>query len=351
MRHYDHDHGRDMHTSADGSFSVEQTSVPSRSHVRQPDIVTPPRVVTRPVPGARQLSDSMVPDFDSGYFSHRREDRALLTQLGKDTLQSVTEDERADLQAGRQPYPVYDSHLEHHPGMPPNSYPFEDDFGRFAPVGMTFKEHLQYAMPSGSIGVEIGGPGRNLFRGFDPDVFSRTYGMTLVEPRSDEEKAADAEIGHTIIDGDFRKTWETLEKDLDGEKVNLVISRLVGGKVVQPYDPYALARDFDRAYAIVSDDRGLIYTSVPDILEPVIVPWAMKMQKEYDSTVGVDLHQNDLGFHLEVEKLPGAPKRLPLLDSREVMHHYNQAFAHRPKYIPLHEMVRRQHERIGHLKP
>ena len=48
-----------------------------------------------------------------------------------------------------------------------------------------------------------------------------------------------------------------------------------------------------------------MYMGVPQIMEPLLLPWAQKIQEQYDGELGIDVVDGVMDFYIELEKLPG----------------------------------------------
>lgn len=289
-----------------------------------------------------------IPDYERGYFSPRRRDREILKLASDLAVQSAIAAEKASIAAGRKlqdVYDIYDSPLETPSGRLMGPYSFTYDFQPFASPEQTFREYIESTVPEHAVGVEIGGPGRALFRGFTPGTFETTIAMTLADPRTPEQKEEDEALGHSIIEGDFRENWDELKERLDGRKVHVLFARMQGGDAALPQDPYHLSQQLNKAYSFVDENRGKILAGVPKIMEPIVRPWVREIITYHSDVLGVELSPGALKSNIEIEKLPGAPEELPMLSARDIRRHYEKHMEGQPKYLTQEEMVRRQEER------
>jgi hypothetical protein len=269
-----------------------------------------------------------------GNFSPRVVVRAMTKEESADAIARVTEGERKLYEGGKKIYKWYDSPLDY----PDKSrgdidevaadfengiYPYALDFDGFVPRGQTFTEYVNGKLPHDAIGIDVGGPGSAVFSVLDT---KESYGMTLNDFRSDEQKEADKAHGHDIIPGDFQTTWEDLDDRLGDRKAHVIFGRIIGAEQFLPQDPYFMYEQADNVYQRLSSEHGTLFVPVPKVIVPIAVPWILKTADEHGDTVVTRLANGPQGFSLQIEKRPGAPEHLPALSAREVRKGYTTFF-------------------------
>lgn len=173
-------------------------------------------------------------------------------------------------------------------------------------------------------GLELGGPGTELFRGFSPGFFAASAGICLVDVRgrnvleqSAQQKIKD-EINHRVVEGNIihPKTQDEALEQLGGS-VDLVILRMYGGIGGIPDDPFFVGKMAARTYQQLAVN-GLIFSEVPRGARPYIKDWVTRVKGEYPE---LDAQHRSLRGRdvVRIHKTPGAPAKLPLLGVRAVL--------------------------------
>jgi len=178
-----------------------------------------------------------------------------------------------------------------------------------------------------AIGLEFGGIGSGVFHSFSPGVFAKSVGVTLVDHRDGEElaqsKKEDKKINHETLEGDIfdLKTYESLNKLLEGKKVDFIVSRMAKGLEFVPVEPYTVSKILKIWYELLAEE-GIMFVQTPIAFNNLLKDWAEKIKKECKS---LEISFFASGFcdvdgcsSFRLRKLPGAPKELPLLDPRSV---------------------------------
>lgn len=147
---------------------------------------------------------------------------------------------------------------------------YERDFHDVLSPFESFNEFLKkvYASKKGQlIGIELGGPGVNLFEGFERDIFKKTAGITLKKLPEHEGK-----INHEVIEADVflrdsqgGRSWNTVLDWVEKNgKPDFIIERMVG--------PLGSIRDkqfflmiLDRWYKILNEN-GCMFIQLPKII-------------------------------------------------------------------------------------
>lgn len=96
-----------------------------------------------------------------------------------------------------------------------------------------------------SIGLELGGQGKNLFKDFEkasPGIFSRSISLTLAEhPVPESAAPEEVPLDHTILEGDMLDpaALDRLEAALGGKKVQFIVLRIAAGwDSIATQEPY-----------------------------------------------------------------------------------------------------------------
>jgi hypothetical protein len=328
-------HAQGFHRHGPGTPRYDDPAFEGRG---QDDATDEGRTSRRRIVVTKEDRDEYRRNINDGYFSHQEVHREITDEVSAAAIEFSITYEEGFVGTGEKPYKWYDSPLELPGGFYPrasdqytlmhehNIYPYAFDFQAFAPPGQTLKEYIQTTVPEGAVGVDIGGPGSTLFRGFDRGTFSKTVGMTLVDLRDEETKAADAARGHDILPGPFQENWEALDSELEGEKAHVIFSRLGGGGLSLPQDPYQIHEQLDNAYQRLSSEGGRLITTVPRIMRALAEPWAEKVTDGYQGQIGVSIVPTISSMAIQIEKREDAPEHLPGLSSREVRELYRRAF-------------------------
>jgi len=175
------------------------------------------------------------------------------------------------------------------------------------------------------VGVEFGGPGSQLFRGFAQNFFQETFGICLNDERGENLKELDEKFHHRVIAGDIwdSKLYRELTQKLEGKKVYLIISRIMGPLAEMNTNPYLWSWIGEKWYELLNTNGLLLaqyvkpgsgYTSrnQQDMrdrkIKAFIEPWIEMLQTEYPA---LEAMRNGTAFRLH--KTEAAPEKLPLL--------------------------------------
>lgn len=273
---------------------------------------------------------------------HSLEKRENVTQLSRAEQRAVVE----------RNFVWIDSPLESDPhDTDPRSDTIAESFRKLLPgrernvknyIEQTLKERAGKA-----IGIEFGGPGSELFRGFSKGFFEKSLGVTLLDHRysraevlgeeyvedqglSGEEMLGaeqDTAIHHTLLQGDILtdETYERVNEWLHGRKASLIIERMGCGLGFLPEDEFLAGELIARWYELL-DEGGIMFIQVPVEINHVFNVWASTVSVQHPETLMLSF---DIGRTnamptteqtvLMLQKLKGAPDHLPLLTSREVL--------------------------------
>lgn len=209
---------------------------------------------------------------------------------------------------------------------------FSDSFSYVLPEkNIGLKQYIEKSLEARkgkAIGVEFGGIGSQLFSGFSPNFFAKSMGVTLVDQRThnNDEKSfqEDIRINHEILINNILKseTYEYLKKWLNHEKIDLIISRMAAGLEFIPLEPYTTSKILEIWYELLNDG-GIMFVQVPVEFNKLLVLWVEMIQKKFSEVIEIQFIQNRNnnsapGSCVRLRKLPGAPRKLPLLDPRTV---------------------------------
>lgn len=209
-------------------------------------------------------------------------------------------------------------------------------FEAVLPEGQNLRSYIESSLAEkegSAIGVEFGGIGSNLFRGFSKGFFKETIGVTLFDTRAEKEKTADERknqehnLHHTVVEGDIlsEDLYKNLEDRLAQQKVDLIIERMYLGLEHMPVEPYKLSEALKKWYKLL-DEGGILFVQIPVIFNNLLVAWADMIRKSHGQEIEFqyvegshDASLEDTGYSsFRLRKLKGAPEELPLLDPRTV---------------------------------
>jgi len=235
---------------------------------------------------------------------------------------------------GNYTYALQDSPLR---SVDDNAVAFEDSFRNVLPEGQkNLRDYIEQILAQGkgkAIGVEFGGPGSKFFAGFSRGFFKKTAGIDIVgRSRVDGtffRGLGEMLRGHAVIQGDIlvpRTYSVALGTWLEDYKPDLIVERMVGGFELNPTHPTAVYKTFKRWYELLNEG-GIMLVQVPRNARPFVQPWVDMLQKrDFSGLLEVVYHPTDTpdGDYLQdmsvlrLRKLPGAPSKLPMLDSQTI---------------------------------
>lgn len=227
------------------------------------------------------------------------------------TKQSVRR-EKSYVEVSKKPWPIYNSGLEG-----------EDAFDQtFEPVipeqyrGLQQYVETELAEYSGrAVGVELGGSGSQLFAGFTPGFFKQSFGCTLLDNRSANEKTDDLLRNHQLVVGNAFSSEgrRALRNALHSEKIHFLIERLEGGLPGSLTDVYA-ATQLDWYYQQFGDE-AIILLQLPNIeFKKEGITSTEEFVRRLQALGTFDVAWKD-GWNpvLRIQKLKGAPASLEVL--------------------------------------
>jgi hypothetical protein len=205
-------------------------------------------------------------------------------------------------------------------------------FKEVIPTGERLKEHVETALEplTERVGLELGGPGSQLFSDFPPGFFVKSIGVCLTDPRLAsfdrfDKLDRDALINHSVIPGNFLDpaTIQAVDAQLDGRKAAFIGERLFSGVVTLPQDPFALAANASIWYERLAEG-GLMLAQIPPGLQPLADEWrAMTAVAAPALNIQIGTHA---GYGLiRIHKQFGSPDTLPLISARTMMERRNES--------------------------
>jgi hypothetical protein len=243
---------------------------------------------------------------EQGDFSFLKEGAASFSKSTADSLEY--EVGRIDKKIEKL-YPVYDSGLINGPSS------FNERFKKLVPEGYAdMKEYIEAILKEKSgiaVGVEIGGPGSQLFSEFTNHFFQETIGCTLTDDRAIDTKKSDTERNHFVVEGNAFSSegYRDLKEKLNGKKVNVFLERMQGGLPAYTYSNYLTAL-FDRYYNLL-DNHAVLFIQLPHIVFSDDEKTSMDtLLTKLKSVPGFDVAWDDITSLVRIEKKSDAPEDL-----------------------------------------
>lgn len=222
------------------------------------------------------------------------------------------------------PWAIYRSTLLPKDGADRQSY--QNTFGRLVPeASVNIKEYIENALSAKkgrAIALDIGGLGSDVFKDFSYGFFAKTAGVALVDTRKKYKINinGDSERNHSVIEGNILTpdTQEKIKVWLNGEKVDLILERMEGGLELFPRDErwfYAAANEvynllsdngimfMQLVFSVAGDEKNDYFVADLNLIED----WIKKIRAEHPQTLKINWD----GQSLLIQKMPGAPEKLP----------------------------------------
>lgn len=208
-------------------------------------------------------------------------------------------------------------------------------------LGMAFKNYIEDTLSKSKnqklYAIEFGGPASNLFQGFKKGLFEKTAGVCLNDDRKPDTKAKDDSNSHYVLPGDLLDTknpemYKNISKELGSEKVDLIISRLMGPVRVLDKNAAILNSIIKKWYSMLNEN-GIIFAQFEYFLEhdegmikkyeSMIEPedlretelhvqyWANEIRNKYKGLIDIKIGRGVIRLH----KKEGAPEKLPDIES------------------------------------
>jgi hypothetical protein len=217
---------------------------------------------------------------------------------------------------------VYDSSLDNFSGSFRTCLP--NDIEREAGMqDLMFRKYIENTLSKGKndslTAVEFGGPGSKLFRGFSDDFFHKTVGVCLKDIRNQNTKETDRDNLHSVIEGDILdvQNTEVLEKvkqALSAEKVDLIMSRMIGPLQDIDHNSAILDRLIRNWYEMLNENglmfieyRNYNYASQTSV-DHLIKEWSATLREKFPQ---VEIQVSNITDVMRLHKKFGAPQKLP----------------------------------------
>ena len=205
---------------------------------------------------------------------------------------------------------------------------FFDSFKNILPEGehnlRAYIEKVLETKKSNAVGVEFGGTGLRLFDSFTSGFFKKSAGVTLVNYKKLED-SNNQSSSHVVVEGSILSSdlYPKLNKELNNDKVDLIIERMGAGFRLVPEEPRMLSNIFSVWYQMLSEN-GLMLIQTPVAFNNLLEKWVPMIQEKFAGVLEIQYNSSDLedgtapGSVLRIRKLPGAPEKLPFLDSHAI---------------------------------
>lgn len=237
-------------------------------------------------------------------------------------VSQLRQQEKDTIDLGFSPWDVYDSEAFGNGGI----------LGTFVRVGLIKKEDIDtFFQGKERTIVELGGPGHHLsydLQRMYPGKILQTAGVTLTDPLLGVLNK------HTLIVGDLNvpsgqqnSPYDEIQKTLNGQKVDLIVSRMVGGMKYLSKDPYVLTDIVAQIFKDLLSSDGRMLLEIPEQLFPFMADWMDLIQ----TTQGIDaefvIPQTpgiSGGGLLAITRSPEGPAEMPLLSLDQIKHIYRR---------------------------
>ena len=205
--------------------------------------------------------------------------------------------------------------------------------------GHAFKQYIEDTLPKENgkelTAIEFGGPGSKLFADFDPGYFDRSVGVCLDDVRDAKTTRDDFLRKHYVVPSDITDTaqnkilYEILKTRLNTNKVDLIISRMMGGLHTIKKNPAVLERIVGEWYELLNEN-GIMFAQfeyfyehnpnmqqrleseiekpIERISETMARQWVNAINEKYKDTIDLQMGRGIIRLH----KKAGAPDHLPL---------------------------------------
>lgn len=202
---------------------------------------------------------------------------------------------------------------------------FGNSFRELIPTDTDFVAYIEGELRNRNgeaLGIEFGGMGNELFKGFKKGLFKRTYAVGLLDHRTSYSERTKPDT-HQFILGDIfdRKTYN----ELPDEKFDLIIERMLGGMETVPEDYTFVSRLLNRWYRMLNEN-GMMFVQVPIVFNNLMVKWAQLINTDFKDRIifkgKVGEYDNEVNncSTLFIQKKAGAPDDLPLLSVDQASH-------------------------------
>ena len=207
-------------------------------------------------------------------------------------------------------------------------YPLQASFKKLIPPHHTrLSRHIEQLLQEkrgNAVGIEFGGTGSKLFKGFEPQFFKKSLGVTLCDHQRNFGSYQGAR-SHVVLEGDILapQTYTALENWLGEDKADLIIERMGKGLEFIPREPYTVSKILQRWYGLLGDG-GVMFVQVPKSMNHLLHRWKRGIPEEQKENLEIQYSLeggedcDGPSSILFIQKLKGAPGILPMLSPREV---------------------------------
>jgi hypothetical protein len=222
---------------------------------------------------------------------------------------------------------IYDSSLL--PTLNPEiDKSFDTVFDGLYPEGMDIKKFVETALESKkgkAVGLEIGGPGKKLFQGFDKGLFEKSFGVVLEKWGGLDENSSE-DSNHKIITADALSSngYVKIKDALGDSRVNFLVEKMHGGLDEIPSDLDFMQIIAQRWYRLL-DDEAIMLLETPSLLDKYGKTEEKKLSdiqnwiKKISETNGISAKSKTgsydgiwkLSLYILIQKHKGAPDKLP----------------------------------------
>jgi hypothetical protein len=210
-------------------------------------------------------------------------------------------------------------------------------YSKINKLGDGFKKYIEDTLSKSENGnrtaIEFGGSGSELFSGFKKKFFRQTAGVCLDDVRNYYRKIMDGTADHSVIVGDLTNTtnnelYNTIKEKLKTEKVDLIISRMMGPLNFIKKNPALLDKIIRQWYSLLNKN-GLLFVqfeyfhehdpvSIKKILSELepeeyskteinVKEWVKLIEKRFPNEIEIKLGRGIIRIH----KKENAPEELP----------------------------------------
>lgn len=169
--------------------------------------------------------------------------------------------------------------------------------------------------------LEMGGPARNLASTFSDGFLKKSAGCTLRKGLSRDIKN-EKPFSHKIIIGDMflTETKQKIKKWLDGDKVDILIERMMGGLYTLPQgNPFWFWKQLNDWYTLLSEE-GIMFVqsymrSVGSDTKNLLVSNEIfdRWKELVSKNKSLVFQSDEYNQFFYIKKLIGSPKRLPII--------------------------------------
>lgn len=181
--------------------------------------------------------------------------------------------------------------------------------------------------------IEFGGPGSKFFNDFKKGFLGKTVGVCLDDIRHSDEIEKDKSINHSVIVGDImnitnKSLYEKLNECLKTEKVDLIISRMMGPLDKLKKNPVLLDHIIRKWYSLLNNG-GILFAQFeyfsehdPNMktrydaenfpekekeIEKYVKEWVLAINNKFPNQIEIQLGRGVI----RLVKKEGAPEELP----------------------------------------